>query len=488
MEYQESEENRIDPGALSPWQIQDLPAPPPFSLKNSFRIVGPGAILLAASIGGGEWLVGPAAGVKFGVQIMWIATVSILLQVVFNLEAIRYTLYTGEPIYGGILRLRPGSKLWAPFYCLLTFLSLGWPALAGASAAVLFSSFAGRLPQEGDSASVYWIALVVILGIALILSLGGTIERSLERFSWVMILFMFSFLLLVNLIFVPASVWVKTLTGFFSFHQIQSDIDWSLLGALAAASGAGGIANLSITNWIRDKGFGMGKLVGAIPSAIGGVRIQLSHVGIVFPINSANLSRWKDWLRYVHLDQIWIWGFLAFWGMFLNVNLAAATIPEGTDITGLAAGAYQARYLADHVWTGFWMVTLWSGFWTVFSTQLGNTDLFVRTITDVLWLSSRKFRSRRTLNVRKIYYSLLLAFVLWAVFAIALAVPFALFKIMANVSGFILAVGSIHILLVNRRFLPRELRPPRWRQAALGLCCIFYGFFFLHWLRQVILG
>ena len=39
--------------------------------------------------------------------------------------------------------------------------------------------------------------------------------------------------------------------------------------------------------------------------------------------------------------------------MFLNVNLATAIIPHGTDLQGLAAGAYQAEYLSK-IWPGFW--------------------------------------------------------------------------------------------------------------------------------------
>ena len=47
----------------------------------------------------------------------------------------------------------------------------------------------------------------------------------------------------------------------------------------------------TVTNWVRDKGFGMGSKVGAIPSAVGGIEIQLSHVGTVFPATGENLAR-----------------------------------------------------------------------------------------------------------------------------------------------------------------------------------------------------
>ncbi len=48
-------------GQLPEWEEADLPAPPALNFRNKLRMAGPGAILLAASIGGGEWLVGPAA-------------------------------------------------------------------------------------------------------------------------------------------------------------------------------------------------------------------------------------------------------------------------------------------------------------------------------------------------------------------------------------------------------------------------------------------
>ena len=79
-------------GLLGPWDVSDLPAPPAFGLRNLLKVIGPGAIMAATSIGGGEWLVGPAAAVKYSSSIFLIASLAIVLQVIFNLEAIRYTL------------------------------------------------------------------------------------------------------------------------------------------------------------------------------------------------------------------------------------------------------------------------------------------------------------------------------------------------------------------------------------------------------------
>jgi hypothetical protein len=465
-----------DSGAMDPWPVDELPAPPPFGWKNLLKVIGPGAVMAATSIGGGEWLVGPAAAVKYSSAIFLIATLAIVLQVVFNLEAIRYTLYTGEPIYGGIMRLKPGPKFWAGFYSVIGFLQLGWPGLAGTAAAALLSAFLGRVPGLEDRETQTWITTALLLVVVVILFFGGTIEKMLEYFAWTMLAVVFTFLIIINVAYVPFGHWWTTFKGFFQFSGLPHPIDWGLIGALAATAGSGGLGNLTVTNWIRDKGFGMGSKVGAIPSAIAGHQIQLSHVGKIFEVNETSLARWREWMRYVVADQIWVWGLFCFLGMFLNVNLATYVVPAGTDMQGLGAGAYQAEYLRK-IWSGFWFLTLFNGFWILFKTQLGNTDILVRTVTDALWMSSPSVRAWRGGKIQWVYYSILGVFTVWAFFAIRVASPMTLFKIVANVAGVVLAIAGIQIFLINRRFLPRPLRPPLWREGILLSCAAFYAFF-----------
>jgi hypothetical protein len=224
--------------------------------------------------------------------------------------------------------------------------------------------------------------------------------------------------------------------------------------------------------------------VGAIPSAVGGHHIQLSHVGKVFPASAENLGRWRDWLRYVHADQVWVWGLFCFLGMFLNVNLATAIVPHGTDLQGLAAGAYQAEYLA-RIWPGLWFLTLFNGFWILFKTQLGNTDVLVRTVTDAAWMAFPRAGGGKW-GIRAVYYGILAVFSLWGVVAVRSASPFQLFKVLANMAGLVLVISGLQIFFVNRRFLPRPLRPAPWREAGLLLCVAFYAYFAWFGLRDVV--
>ena len=178
-------------------------------------------------------------------------------------------------------------------------------------------------------------------------------------------------------------------------------------------------------------------------------------------------------MKYVHADQVWVWGLFCFVGMYLNVNLATALIPAGTDMQGLAAGAYQAEHLR-RIWPGLWFLTLFNGFWILFKTQLGNTDVLVRTVADAVWMASPD-KGRH--GVRTLYYGILVAFSVWAAVALRLATPFQLFKLLANMAGVVLAIAGVQVFLVNRRFLPRAVRPSPWREGALLLCSAFYAFF-----------
>src|SRR2546428_5325269 len=136
----------VEAGGLPPWGKGDLQAPPPYSIKNALRVTGAGAIILGISIGSGEWLIGPAVTAQFTAALLWVATASILLQWVFNEEASRYTLYTGEPIMSGFMRTKPGPAFWGGVWSILGFLQLGWPGWAGSAATAIVAAQIGGVP------------------------------------------------------------------------------------------------------------------------------------------------------------------------------------------------------------------------------------------------------------------------------------------------------------------------------------------------------
>ena len=464
----------IDPGCLPAWDRADLPEPLPFGLFNLFKTIGPGAILLAAAIGGGEWIAGPLATVKFGRGILWIATLAVTLQTIFNLEAARYTLYTGEPIITGFMRLKPGYLFWAWFYILIGVAQLATPALAAACGAVLYAAFLGHLPTPEQHATQHWVATgVIVLAVVLLLS-GKSIERVLEKLSWAMIVFIFGFLIGVNILFVPASESISTFQGFLGMQPTHGSLDLVLLATFAATAGSGGLGNLAISNWFRDKGFGMGSLSGAIGNALTGDHAAVRPIGTTFPTTPENLRRWRVWWGYTVLDQVALWAFGCIIGMYLNVNLAAYLIPPDVELKGMAAGTFQAQYMTEKLWSGMWYLALLNGFWILFSTHLGNTDVLVRLVSDISWVA---FPKVRRWPVSRLYAVLLMLLTTWAVFAVRWGSVLELFEVLGVVACPIMAIASIQILRVNTKFLPPEIRPAMWRRVGLVLCSLAYGGF-----------
>ena len=115
----------------------------PNRFSRAFRsVLGPGIIALGGSIGSGEWLLGPAITAQYGGRLLWIATIAILLQSFINTESIRYTIYTGEPMFSGYMRCKPGSRFWAFFYSGIDFFGI-WPGWAATAATRYCSGLVG---------------------------------------------------------------------------------------------------------------------------------------------------------------------------------------------------------------------------------------------------------------------------------------------------------------------------------------------------------
>ncbi len=94
--------------SIAPWQVGDLMPPPALDRRHWAELIGPGVLVAGSAVGAGEWLFGPAVTAQYGGTFLWLATFSIVFQVVYNLEVMRYALYCGEPIFIGFFRTRPG--------------------------------------------------------------------------------------------------------------------------------------------------------------------------------------------------------------------------------------------------------------------------------------------------------------------------------------------------------------------------------------------
>lgn len=473
---------------LDPWGRAELPAPPDTRGLKLLTVVGPGAIVLGAAIGSGEWLIGPSVFVRYGLSLLWVTLLAAGFQTVFNVELIRYTLYTGEPAFSGFMRTRPHATFWGWFYAFLYFLQSGWPAWAGAAAGAFFFLGAGRPATAQEGGSVYLVGLgAYAVCVLFLLFAGRRIERTLELLNWVMVAGIFTALAGLCLVFARPFDWAAAAVGFLGFDLasggfrfVPHGADFFLVAAFAAFSGCGGVTNITLSNWARDKGYGMGGVVGYIPTLVGGQEVHLAHTGSVFEPTPESLGRWRGWWRIVAADQWGIFFLGALVGMALPGILYTAVIPRGTDLRGLNTASELARALSARGGAVLTVVVAAMSAWVLFKVQLDILEATVRSLTDILWSASRRVRALG--DVRRVYYSVLATVVLWGSFALTLSQPIVLLQLSANVAGLVMAVASLHLLRVNTTLLPPALRPSLWRRAALALMAVFYGGFVWLWL------
>src|SRR5215213_9973452 len=140
----EDEAPELQSGTMPAWTLGDLPDPPTVK-RGVLALLGPGLMMAGAAIGGGEWLMGPKVTAQYGAMIMWLALVSILTQLAYNVEVSRYALYCGESIFVGYMRLLPGPRFWTGVYLFVDFFGL-WPYLAANAAVPLAAAILGHLP------------------------------------------------------------------------------------------------------------------------------------------------------------------------------------------------------------------------------------------------------------------------------------------------------------------------------------------------------
>ena len=469
---------------LDPWTRADLPAAPTPRGLGWLAVVGPGVIVLGLAIGSGEFLLGPAAFVKYGLSLLWVTGVAIFLQTVFNTELMRYTLATGEPAFTGFMRTRPSATAWAWVYAGLYFIQAGWPAWAANAAGAIYFLFMRRLPGPAEANVAFYIGAGTFLLCVVILLFGRRIERTLELLNWALITCILGSFIVLAVMFVPLRTWLAAGVGFAGFDLangrfdfIPQGADFVLLAALVGYSGAGGVSNITLTNWARDKGYGMSERVGYIPAAVGGQKVNLAHTGFMFAPNAESMPRWRGWWRIVRADQWGVFFIGAILGMVLPALLYVTFLPQGTDIRGLSISAALAQAVGAAAGPLLAGAIAFLGAWILFKTQLDVLEGMTRAITDILWTGSTRVRTWRGGDVRAVYYGVLGMVVVWGIIALQLAAPIVLLQVAANLASVVLVIAPLHTLYVNTRLLPLELRPPLWRRALLVVMSLFYAFF-----------
>jgi hypothetical protein len=448
--------------ASPPTEVRDLPEPP----QHFWRIAGPGIVAAGVGISSGEFILWPYIASQSGLVFLWAAVLGILTQLFLNMEIERYTLATGETALIGFNRF---WKHWGLVFALLVYFANLWPGWALSSATLTTFLFGGG--------SARGIALAILLVIGVALTLAPVVYVALERLIFVKIAAVATLGVLALLLAVRADTWRALPMGVFGVGQVPEELGFALLLGAVAFAGAGGGQNLCQSNWIRDKGFGMGQFVPRLVSPVTGEEHAITHavVRYTFETTPANLARWRKWWWFANVEQTFTFALVSILTICVTSMLAHSTLfgvpdlPSSVEFLRIEGGRLQA---AVAPWFGilFWA----TGAFSLFSASLGITDYTSRLAADVL--------KSTYLRDAAVSESVLYFWLVWGLVAIGCSIlllgldqPLVLLVISACVGGTMMFMYSGMLIILNRRALPAAIQVRSYRLASLWWSIAFFG-------------
>lgn len=450
--------------------LKEKPLPPVISFRRAF---GVGAVALGLAIGSGELIFWPHLVSKFGLGILWGATLGILTEYFINKEVARNALATGESFFVSSSRLFPSIAF---FWLLSAFFLYIWPGWAGAMGATLTALFGGGNPLIWS-----WGSLAVIL---LFMLAGRGAYQTIERMIKITISLFFILLIFVSFLNLNTQILKEALQGLLNFGWLPESINISTFVSAIVFAGAGGLLNLCVSFWYRDKGFGMGKYVGRIENPITGKPQVLEATGYTFEPNRENMARWKQWMRLVYFDQGIFFGVLGIIGLvLLSMNTYAVLEPLGIAPEGVDIIKEQARIFSTLWGRGGAIVFLSIAYLALFSTLWVVLDVFTRIISDIIYTNARigpfqkMFVWAHRFSAHTIYYVLFCLIVAVNIILLPFGQPFVFLVISAVLSGVVMTVYTPILLYLNNFKLPRQIRPSFITNLILTATTIFYGYF-----------
>ena len=325
--------------------------------------------------------------------------------------------------------------------------------------------------QVGGDAQ--WIAILMLLAIGLVLTLSPIVYRGLEGAQFLKVSAVGLLIVIAAFYAIPGPVWTEAPAQLAEMRVPSAELGWALLMGALAYAGAGGGQNLCQSNWIRDKGFGMGVHAPRIVSPLTGEPVADVGTGWKFEINAENLKRWRAWWRFANAEQLVTFVAISFVTILFTSLLAHAVLGGRTDLPrDINFLRIEGNILGDRV--GGWFETLfWAvGAFSLFAAALGIVDYTSRLAADVLRTSYLKGHDESRLFAAIVWGIVLVGI---AIIASGMSQPLVLLVIAGCIAAFMMFIYSALLILLNRRLLEPELRPAGYRVAALSWAVLLFG-------------
>jgi len=473
--------------------------PQPISWK---KMVGPSVMLAGLSLGSGEFVIWPEIVFKSGFVFFWACMLGVMTQFFLNMEIERWTLVTGESAITGFCRL---NRNWAWVMLLLNIIPWAWPGWATGAASITSWMIYGPGPESEPYIRYFAIAGLILVGV--VLTAGPVVYNTVEKIQ----LFLVSLILV--LVVVIACVVIRPdavaamgegIVNIGEMPELKADPGKGdltlmvLLGALAFA-GAGGTTNLGQSNFIKDKGYGMGKYIGRITSPLTGQDEPIADVGYHFKHTPENLGRWKAWWRAANIEHFFSFfvtcvaclclmaliSYSLFYDSDGNLVEGAEQYDSGLKFVWGQAKTMQQRFPLGGLLKFAFLIM---GIAILLTTELGVLDVVARISTDIVKVNY--LRDNEKWSLSRLYFLFLWGEIALGVFILLipdLDEPLFLLHTSAAMNGGVMLIYSILLLYMNSKVLSRSLSTSPLRFVALIWAAAFFGYFSFQALKVQVL-
>jgi len=451
---------RPDSRRASDRQVRDLPEAP----RELWRIVGPGIVAAGVGLSSGEFILWPLIASQVGLVFLWGALLGVGTQFFLNMEIERYTLATGETALSGFNRF---WRHWGLVLAVLVYFANLWPGWILSSATMTTFIFGGD-PR--------YIAVGALLVIGASLTLAPVVYVALERLLFVKVAAVVVLMLLAVWFAISPESWRALPAGFSTGARIPSELGFALLLAASAFAGAGGGQNLCQSNYIRDKGFGMGRYVPRLVSPVTGVEEAApTSQTFIFETTPGNMTRWLRWWRFANVEQLITFVLVTMATICLTSMLAHSTLYGRPNLENSVSFLLQEGRALQTIVGSWFGVLFWAiGAFSLFATSMGIVDYTSRLAADVL--KTTYLRGTST-SESSVYFKLV-----WGMVALGVVIilsgfnqPVVLLVISACTGGVIMFLYSFLLIVLNRGALPEAIKPAPWRVATLVWSTLFFG-------------
>jgi hypothetical protein len=251
---------------LPPVTYRDMPDALPLR-----KVLGPGVIAAGIGLASGEFILWPYITSQVGLVFLWAAVIGVVTQFFINMEIERYTLATGETALTGFSRY---WKHWGLFFAVLTFLANAWPGWITSSATLVTFIFGGG--------NVKLLAILGLAAIAIALTMAPVVYTMVERIEFFKVGIILFFIVVAIATAITAEAWGALPDAVTNFGRLPEGLPLALVLPALAFAGAGGGQNLVQSNWMRDKGYGMGVHVPHLASPVTGEPEAAPGTGYTF--------------------------------------------------------------------------------------------------------------------------------------------------------------------------------------------------------------